>query len=61
MAQQHKTMDSDEKQEFLNKNAQEYKTMDSATKQEILQRLNKIIVFVRIKLQIRVLKSLTEK
>ena len=36
MAQQHKTMDSDEKQEFLNKNAQEYKTMDSATKQEIL-------------------------
>ena len=54
-------MDSDEKQELLNKNAQEYKTMDSATKQEILKRLNKIIVFVRIKLQIRVLKSLTEK
>ena len=43
-------MDSDEKQELLNKNAQEYKTMDSATKQEILKRLNKIIVFVRIKL-----------
>lgn len=38
MAQEYKTMDSDEKQELWNKNAQEYKTMDSATKQEILER-----------------------
>ena len=35
--------------------------MDAATKQEVLERHNKNIVFVRMKLQICVLKSLTEK
>ena len=43
MAQEYKTMDSDEKQELLNKNAQEYKTMDSATNKKYLRDLTKLL------------------
>ena len=62
MAQQYKTMDSDQKQELLNKKVHKYKSMDAAKNKKYLRSGNKnSIVFVIMKLQIRVLKSLTGK